>query len=66
MRNCLLAILLLTPVLAWGKSKPTDYNIAVHVQSSQLATVCHDVLGHWYCGIKQHLTVVIDGRKIRS
>jgi hypothetical protein len=33
------------------------------VQSSQLVTVCHDVFTRPDCEIKQHLGVVIDGKK---
>ncbi|MGB9409000.1 MAG: hypothetical protein WCA89_15805 [Terracidiphilus sp.] len=73
MKKVLLAILFLAPTLAWAaKPKPADYTIAVHVQSSQLAAVCHDSWGMSnpgglgkaaHCGTKQHLKAVIDGKK---
>lgn len=64
MKKILLAVLLLAPALCRAQSpKPADYPIAVHVQSSQLATVCHDAFADTDCGFSQHLAVVIDGKK---
>jgi len=64
MKKFLLAVFLLAPALCPAQSpKPTDYAIAVHVQSSQLATVCHDVLLRSDCDFTQHLDVVIEGKK---
>jgi len=68
MKKILFAFMLIAPVLGSAETpKPNaaDYTIAAHVQSSQLVTVCHDDLrGRAACGFKQHLTVVMDGRKL--
>ncbi len=63
MKRALIAILFLAPTLAWGKPKPADYTLVVHVQSSDLVTWCYEVLGHPFCETKQHLNVVIGGKK---
>lgn len=63
MKKLLLTLLLLSPELALAKVNPSDYSLPVHVQSSRLVTACHDVLGHAFCGTKQSLGVVIDGKK---
>jgi len=64
MKKFLLAIFLLVPALCRAQlPKSTDYAIAVHVQSSQLVTACHDFMGRSVCGIEQHLAAVIDGKK---
>jgi hypothetical protein len=57
------AILLLTPVLAWGKPNPAEYTVAVHVQSSHLVNTFSYVLSHSSWDQKQQLDVVIDGKK---
>ena len=63
MKSVLLALLLLSPGLAMGKVTASDYSVPVHVRSSRLVTICHDVLGHAFCGTKQSLEVAIDGKK---
>jgi len=63
MNKLILALLLLSPALASGKVNPADYSVPVHVQSSRLVTVCHEILAHPFCGTKQSLGVVIDGKK---
>jgi hypothetical protein len=63
MKKAFFAIVLLAPALAWGKPKPADYSVAIHVQSSQLVAECYEALGHTFCEGKQHLSVSIDGRK---
>ena len=50
-------------MLSWAKPKPADYTITVHVQSSRVFNMCHDILGHPTCDTKQHLSVVIEGKK---
>jgi hypothetical protein len=63
----LVAILLLIPALAWGKPKPEEYTVAVHVQSSRLITICYElevaIAGRIHCDKKQHLDVLINGAK---
>ena len=66
MKKILFAIMLMTPVLGSAetpKLNPADYTVAVHVQASQLVTVCHDFMNRTICEIKQHLSVAIDGKK---
>lgn len=63
MKKVGIAILLLISALAWGKPNPANYTVAVHVQSSQLVTACDDWVTKAICGLKQHLQVVIDGKK---
>jgi hypothetical protein len=65
MKKSLFALLLLAPVLAWAKPKPADYTITVHVQSSHMSYECDSTLaiGHPDCGKRQHLNVIIDGKK---
>lgn len=62
----LIAILLLTPVLAHAKWKPNpaDYPVTIHVRSSSIVIGpnCHAVFSN-YCGPKQQLDVIIDGKK---
>ena len=64
MKRAGIALLVAMPVLAWGKPNPADYTVAVHVQSSQLVTACIGIGDHAFCGIKQHLQVVVGGRKL--
>lgn len=61
----LIAILLLTPVLAHAKWKPNpaDYPVTIHVHSSELTAVCRNFLGNCPFELRQHLNVVIDGKK---
>ena len=62
MRKVLLAILLLSPVLAGAEKpalNPSDYAIVVHVQSSRLVDICNAGTCVWV----QKLAVVIDGKK---
>jgi len=61
----LIAILLLTPVLAHAKWKPNpaDYPVPIHVHSSELAVGCRVFIGGCGLELKQHLNVVIDGKK---
>jgi hypothetical protein len=61
--KALFAIVVLMPVLSWAKPKPADYAITVHVQSSHVVSWCNDILGHANCDTKQHLSVIIDGKK---
>lgn len=62
MKNTLIAILIMVPVLAWAKPKPADYVLTVHVKSSHLILECDSVLGYIDCSRTLHLNVVIDGR----
>jgi hypothetical protein len=63
-RKILAAILLFSSGLCWAaKPNPSDYAVTVHVQSSQLVSVCYDVFGKNYCEIRLHLNVLIDGKK---
>jgi len=61
----LIAILLLTPVLAHAKWKPNpaDYPVTIHVNSSELAIACSIFMGGCNLELRQHLNVVIDGKK---
>jgi hypothetical protein len=63
MKKFLFAMILLIPALAWAKSNPGDYTIVVHVQSSQMTSLCNDTLGHPYCWMRDRLAVLIDGKK---
>jgi hypothetical protein len=64
MKKILFVILLLMPLTAWAKPKPADYTITVHVQSSHMNYECDTlVFGHPDCGKRQHLNVIIDGKK---
>ena len=54
-----IAVLFLMPALAWaGSSKPSGPTVTIHVQASQLVTLCEP-----QCYRSQHLTVIIDGKK---
>lgn len=62
MRYLIVAILALLPAFAAGQQTNTqapDYNITVHVEISRLVALCPDT----GCGMVQHLSVVIDGKK---
>jgi hypothetical protein len=66
MKKLLIAILLLAPAFLVAqdtKSNPSNYTITVHVQSSQLITVCGTDSKGSDCGLAQTLKVTIDGRK---
>jgi hypothetical protein len=56
-------ILILSPVLAWGKTNPVDYAVAVHVQSSHLIYTLSYLLDQSNWDQCQQLDVVIDGKK---
>ncbi len=63
MKKVLFVILFLSSTLAWGKTKPEEYTITVHVQSSGLVLTCDYIFGKQDCESRQHLNVVIDGKK---
>jgi hypothetical protein len=65
MKRVLIATLFLLPVIAWAeKPNPADYTVNVHVQSSRIELNCGDVTnGSNICGLQQHLSVLIDGKK---
>jgi len=64
MKKIFLVILLLMPLAAWAKPKPADYTITVHVKSSHMNYECDTLIfGHPDCGNRQHLNVIIDGKK---
>ncbi|MGA2352298.1 MAG: hypothetical protein ABSF70_17815 [Terracidiphilus sp.] len=63
MKKILFVILILSSTLAWGKPKPEEYTVTVHVQSSGLALTCDYIFGRQDCESRQHLYVVIDGKK---
>lgn len=63
MKKLLITLMLLSPAIALAKVNPSDYSLSIHVRSSRLVTTCHDVLGHAFCGTKQSLGVIIDGKK---
>jgi hypothetical protein len=62
MKKLLFAILFLSSTLAWGKTKPEEYTVTVHVQSSGLVSLCNE-RSDTLCGLRQHLNVIIDGKK---
>jgi hypothetical protein len=77
MKKVLIAILLFAPVVSWaGKDKPkpnpADFSITVHVQSSNLVSLCQDSWGMLnpgglgkasHCGTVQHLVALVNGKK---
>jgi hypothetical protein len=67
MKKALFAILFLIPTMVCAekaKPNPSDYTVAVHVQSSRLVLFCGDVTGgSSVCSWEQHLSVIIDGKK---
>ena len=64
MKKLLIALLLLWPELALAKVNPLRLQPAAFMCSLRdSVTTCHDVLGHAFCGTKQSLGVVIDGKK---
>ena len=63
MKKVLFAVLFLIPALSWAKAKPSDFTTVVHVQSSNIVSECKGSSSLVHCPIKQHLNVVIDGKK---
>jgi hypothetical protein len=66
MKKLLFAILFMTPALDLGataKPNPAEYTVAVHVYSSGMASICNNTFGSPGCKLRQHLNVVIDGKK---
>lgn len=63
MRKLFFAVVFLASTLAWGKPNPAEYAVVVHVQSSGLVSLCNTVMGRPFCEMRQHLNVVIDGKK---
>jgi hypothetical protein len=63
MKKVLFAVLFLSSTLAWGKTKPEEYTVIVHVQSSEMVSICNNTLGNPYCKLRQRLNVIIDGKK---
>lgn len=67
MKKSLLVLILLLPSFALAEKpapNPADYTVAVHVQTSSIASDCSDVTnGTSICSWNQHLTVTIDGKK---
>lgn len=66
MKKFLIALLLMMPMMAWAeKPNPADYTVKVQVQHSRIALDCDKVSsGSSICAWQQHLTVLIDGKKI--
>ncbi|MGA2352244.1 MAG: hypothetical protein ABSF70_17545 [Terracidiphilus sp.] len=77
MKKVIVAMMILLPALSWaGKEKPkpnpADYTVAVHVQSSNLISICQDSWG-WgnpggagnaaHCVLMQHLNALVNGKK---
>jgi hypothetical protein len=64
-RSGLAIVLLFLSGFCWAeKPNPSDYTVAVHVQSSQLVSVCSGVLGKTECEIRLRLNVLIDGKRL--
>jgi len=64
MNRFLVLVLLTASTSAFGaKQKESEFNVSVHVQSSHLVNRCDSALGHSFCGSRQQLEVVIDGKK---
>ena len=65
MKKTLFVILLLAPVLCCAAKvqKSAEYTVAVHVYSSSLVSICNNTMGSPGCKLRQHLNVVIDGKK---
>ncbi|MGA9672618.1 MAG: hypothetical protein WBQ94_25605 [Terracidiphilus sp.] len=63
MKELILAIMLLSPALAWAAPKAAEYTVGIHVIASHLVNECDSVLGRTACGKKLHLNAVIDGKK---
>ncbi len=67
MKNALFAIMLLVPVFATAQKQapnPSDYSVAIHVQSSHLLRQCTDVTnGLSICWWVQRIDVLINEKK---